>query len=110
MAKKYQGNGSLKALESAFEASRERLEEKMEDDKKKYTAKRIREPQWPSDYCHYEYAKEMQEKYGLHDFKLSEIVVIWVNHSEDMCAGWLVDSKEEIESVFGVKLEEILDA
>ena len=56
---------------------------------------------------HLEYAKELKDKYGL-PLSLEEIATKWRWYSdEEYMAGWLVDSKESIERVFGVILEEI---
>ena len=58
------------------------------------------------DNWHKNAAKEMRDKYGL-PFSLEDIIESWGEWSEMMCAGWLCDSSEDIEKVFGVKLKRI---
>lgn len=55
-----------------------------------------------------EQAKEMMFKYGLHShFNLDQVMMAWQLYSDSLCAGWLIDDKESVESVFKVVLEEI---
>lgn len=58
---------------------------------------------------YYEYAFELIYKYdGLKaHYTMDEIIMLWREHSEEMCASWLQDTAEDVEEVFGVKLEEI---
>jgi hypothetical protein len=52
---------------------------------------------------------ELIRDYGLSAFGRFEVYFRWKEHSENMCAGWLHPHKEDVESVFGVTLEEITD-
>lgn len=63
-------------------------------------------PEINADEWHLGQAQAMQEKYGLHHVSLANIVLVWEAYSDRYAAGWLVDDKESIESVFKVKLEE----
>lgn len=52
--------------------------------------------------------QEILETYGLAPYySLSDVIRIWKQHSENLCAGWLIHDKEDIERVFCVELEEI---
>ena len=50
----------------------------------------------------------IKEKYGL-PHTLQEVEGIWLQYSESMAAGWLIDSQEAVEEAFNVKLEEVSD-
>lgn len=56
-----------------------------------------------------EQAAELKHKYGLNGWGLDDIVRRWEAYSDTYSAGWLVDSKESVEEVFGVILEEVSD-
>lgn len=55
------------------------------------------------------HAAQMQEEYGLWHIPVKDIYRLWSEYSDSMAAGWLYASKESIESVFNVELEEIKD-
>jgi len=52
-------------------------------------------------------ATKMKEQYGLDHLTVEEVQEKWEEHSEDWCAGWLIETKEGIEQVFGVILEKL---
>lgn len=55
-------------------------------------------------------AQDIIDNYGLKGiFTVEEVIIFWEKYSESMCAGWMCPSKERVESVFGVELEEIND-
>lgn len=56
---------------------------------------------------HYVDAMELRSDYGLYFLSVQDIKNIWEEHSDNFAAGWLYPSKESVESVFGVVLEEI---
>ena len=60
----------------------------------------------PPNPHHLEWAAELQEQYGLHNFSFDYIVKQWQHYSKTYCAGWLNPCKESVEHVFCVKLEE----
>ena len=78
---------------------------------KSYKATQVKQktPVPPMEIFHQGYLDEMLKKYDLLSVGYTEeqVYLIWKQHSEDMCAGWLIDCPEDIERVFGVKLEEI---
>ena len=57
------------------------------------------------DYCR---AQDLRGAYGLEHLTVKEVKEIWEAHSNRCSAGWLIaNSKEEIERVFNVELQEI---
>jgi hypothetical protein len=70
----------------------------------------VGKPEYEDEYDEFkkEQAKEMMFKYGLHShFSLDEVMKAWQLYSDSLCAGWIIDNKESVESVFKVVLEEI---
>lgn len=54
-----------------------------------------------------EQAADLQTKYDLFHLSLKQIILMWEDYSDSMCAGWLVDDVASVEEVFGVILEEV---
>lgn len=75
----------------------------------KYKIKKIlnTEPEYPIiNPHHYQWASDMRDEYGLSHLTLRQIVHLWENYSDSLCAGWLIPTKESVEDVFNVVLEE----
>lgn len=51
-------------------------------------------------------ASALKEEFGL-PHSIYMINHLWSDYSDKFAAGWLVPEKEEVESVFGVILEEV---
>lgn len=56
---------------------------------------------------HFALATKMKAQYGLDHLTVEEVQKKWEQHSEDWCAGWMMETKQGIEEVFNVRLEEI---
>lgn len=54
-----------------------------------------------------EFAVALRDRFGLTHISVEMIVVKWSLYSQEHFAGWLCESKQGVEHVFGVTLEEI---
>ena len=55
-----------------------------------------------------QWGTELMEKFGLTGhFSIEDIIQIWSDYSDAMCATWLIPDKESVERVFCVELQEI---